>query len=266
MGSSFLFCPIKELRLSVQDPVLKTPGFISTKVYEPSSKNERDSERTILLLPPTGGENILDRGTANILCSSGFRVVLIQTWFGQTEKKLDLVMHDEGALRSLAAIRHVIDWLRPKRSSQVGILGTSVGALSSALALGFDPRLNTGVLIAGGVGMPEIIAESTEEGVSSLREARKRAFGYKDNQEYLADLQRNVKIEPADFSSFSGPKNVLAFVGLQDTTVPTPNQKSLVKIFSAEFDEFRGDHLSTIKNTFFWKQGKIVDFFRSHLY
>ena len=65
MGSSFLFCPIKELRLSVQDPVLKTPGFISTKVYEPSSKNERDSERTILLLPPTGGENILDRGTAN---------------------------------------------------------------------------------------------------------------------------------------------------------------------------------------------------------
>lgn len=264
-GRSLSFCPTTDLRLAVADPVTKAPGFVQARVYDPLRAADRELGRTVLVLPPTGGENKLDQGYANTLCSSGFRAVIVQTWFRQTESTLDMSMHDNGAVRSLAAIRHVLDWLKPARNTQVGILGTSVGALSSALALGFDARLNSAALIVGGVRMPDIIARSTEQGATSLREARMKAYGFRTIDDYVAAMREHVKIEPADFVDFSGPKKVLAFVGTRDVTVPTENQLELVRDFAAQSDEYAGDHLQTILNTFAWKRGKIVGFFEKNL-
>lgn len=264
-GRSLTLCPTTDLRLAVQDPVTKAPGFVQARVYDPLSAADRDGGRAVLVLPPTGGENVLDQGYANALCSAGIRAVLVQTWFQQTEATLDMAMHDNGAVRSLSAIRHLLDWLKPARASQVGILGTSVGALSSALALGFDSRLNTAALIVGGVDMPAIIAATTEKGGAALRDARMKAYGFKNQDEYLAALRQNVKIDPAQFTDFSGPKNVLAFVGTKDVTVPTANQLELVKDFAATSDEYAGDHVATILNTFTWKRGKIVSYFQEKL-
>jgi len=260
-GRSISFCRLTDVRLSVTDPVTSKPGFVQNRIYE--ARN--GSDRTVILLPPTGGENILDQGYANHLCSAGFRVVLLQTWHNQTESTLDMGMHDNGAVRSLSAIRHTLDYLKPTRTSQVGILGTSVGALSSSLALGFDARLNSAVLIVGGVDMAEVIAASTEAGATKLREARMKAFGFRNFEEYLAAMREHVLIDPAAFSDYSGPKNVLAFVGTRDVTVPTKNQLALVKSFNAESDEYAGDHTQTILNTFTWRRGKIAAFFEKSL-
>jgi len=260
-GRSLSFCKLTDVKLSITDPVTGKPGFVQNRIYESRSS----SDRTVILLPPTGGENILDQGYANHLCSAGFRVVLLQTWYNQTETTLDMGMHDNGAVRSLSAIRHTLDYLKPSRSSQVGILGTSVGALTSSLALGFDPRLSSGVLIVGGVDMAEIIAASTETGAARLREARMKEFGFRNFSEYLAAMRKHVTIDPADFAGFSGRKNVLAFLGMRDITVPTSNQQALVRAFQAEADEYAGDHTQTILNTFTWKRGKIAAFFEKHL-
>jgi hypothetical protein len=260
-GRSLTLCPLTDLELAVEDPVTRSPGRVRARVYEPLRQADRGLGRTVLVLPPTGGENVLDQGYANTLCANGFRAVIVQSWFRQTEARLDMGMHDEGAVRALSAIRHVLDWLDPSRPTQVGILGTSVGALSSALALGFDARLGSAVLIVGGVGMPEIIAATTEKGGAALREARMKAFGLETQADYLAALRERVTIDPADFAGFSGRKNVLAFVGTNDLTVPTANQRRLVKDFAAESDEYAGDHTQTILHTFAWKRGKIVEFF-----
>ena len=258
-GKSMKGCPLTKLILEVTDPVTNTPGFVQAHIYKTDK-----SDRSIILLPPTGGENILDQWYANYLCSAGFQVVLLQTWAHQTEAKLDMGMHDEGAQRSLAAIRHVLDYLKPQRPNQVGILGTSVGALSSTLALGFEPRLSTAVLIVGGTGQAEIIGRSTEATAAKLREARMKEFHYQTVDEYVAALQQRVKIDPTDFVDFTGPKKVLAFVGLKDVTVPTKNQKELVALFHAESVEYEGDHLATIKNTA-WHSDQISAFFEKNL-
>lgn len=260
-GRSLSFCKLLDVRLDVTDPVTGKPGFVQNRIYE--ARN--GSDRTVILLPPTGGENILDQGYANHLCSGGFRVVILQTWFNQTEVTLDPAMHDNGAVRSLSAIRHTLDYLKPTRASQVGILGTSVGALSSSLALGFEPRLSSGVFIVGGFGFSEIVARSTEAGAAKLRDARMKAFGLKNIEDYVALLAEKVVIEPGDFTEFSGRKNVLAFVGTRDVTVPTKNQTALVKAYQAESDEYAGDHTQTILNTFTWKRGKIAAFFEKNL-
>lgn len=260
-GRSLSFCRLTDAKLETRDPVTAEKSEVSVRIYHA----RKDSDRTVILLPPTGGENILDQGYANHLCGAGLNVALLQTWSHQTDVTLDPSMHDHGALRSLSAIRHTLDYLRPARGTQVGILGTSVGALSSSLALGFDPRLNTAVLIVGGLGFPEIVARSTEKGAAKLREERMKAFGMKSVEDYVAFITKNVKVEPADFVGFSGSKKVLAFVGTKDDTVPTRNQFELVKAYAAESDEYAGDHTATILNTFTWKRGKIAAFFEENL-
>lgn len=268
-GRSLNFCKLTDLRLEVQDPVTKGPGFVQARIYEARNGAARtvtaSAARTIILLPPTGGENILDQGYANHLCARGFRVFLLQTWFRQTEATLEMSMHDHGALRSLSAIRHSLDYLKPSRATQVGILGTSVGALSASLALGFDPRLAAGVLIVGGVGFSEIVARSTEAGAVKLREARMKAFGLRTVEEYVALMNEHVTIEPGQFAEFSGRKQVLAFVGTEDLTVPTRNQRELVKVFQAESEDIAGDHTRAILHTFAWKKSRIADFFERSL-
>jgi len=260
-GQSDSSCPLTDVKLLVTDPVTKKPGFVQARIYAPT----QPSDRTVILLPPTGGENVLDRGYSDSLCSAGFKVVLLQTWFKQTESTLDMGMHDNGAVRSLSAIRHVLDYLKPSRATQVVILGTSVGALSSSLALGFDARLNAAVLIVGGVGVAEIIAASTEQGAAKLRRSRMKAFGFKSYSEYLSAMRKKVLIEPADFVNYSGQKTVLAFVGGNDVTVPTKHQLDLVRAFGAEADEYPGDHLQTIIHTAIFKKSKITDFFQKNL-
>ncbi len=261
-GYSIALCAISDLEISITDPVEKTPATVQARIYFPAKKA---SDRSVILLPPTGGENILDRGYANALCAAGFKVALLQTWTNQTESKLELTVHDEGALRALTAIRHVLDYLNPSRPNQVGILGTSVGALSSALALGFDSRLNHGVLVVGGVGLAEIYSTSTQSDALKLREARMSAFGFTSIEEYRAALEKNVTIDPKDFADYSGKKNVLAFVGTEDATVATKNQRDLVQLFGAESVEYNGDHLETILHTAFWQSEKIRNFFEKNL-
>jgi len=134
-GWSFYGCRMKKVTVEGLDPISFQPRKVKLKIYEaPGAK------KTVLILPPTGGENLLDRGHANTLCYEGIRAVILQSWDYDTETTLDLGMHDRGALRSLAAIRHSLDYLGKDGPQAFGILGTSVGALSSALALGFEPR------------------------------------------------------------------------------------------------------------------------------
>ena len=258
---SLSFCRLTDVRLETRDPVTGGEAFVQIRMYHA----RRETDRTVILLPPTGGENILDQGYANHLCAAGFHVALLQTWAHQTEVTLAPSMHDNGAVRSLSAIRHTLDYLKPSRANQVGILGTSVGALTSSLALGFEPRINHAVLIVGGLGFSEIVARSTEKGAAKLRDTRMKAFGLKSVEDYVRFLSEHVKVEPGHFVDFSGKKKVLAFVGTKDDTVPTRNQQELVKAYGAESDEYAGDHTQTILNTFTWKRGKIAAFFEENL-
>lgn len=92
-----------------------------------------------------------------------------------------------------------------------------------------------------------------------------KAFGLKTLDEYVAALREHVKIDPKDFADFTGPKHVLAFVGTQDVTVPTANQRDLVRLFGAQSEDYAGDHLHTILHTFFSEKAKVVSFFDGNL-
>src|SRR6185369_6171429 len=117
-----------------------------------------------LIVPPTGGENLVDQGWANFFCARGYRALILQHWDqDDAVTPLDLGMHDRGSLRALAAVRHAVEYAQDSGAASIGILGASVGAMTSAFAFGVEPRLRAAVLIVGGKAMPAIIARSTEQ-------------------------------------------------------------------------------------------------------
>lgn len=264
-GYSLFGCSLESLKLTALDPVTKDPGETKATIYRSPFARKSSPAKTILLLPPTGGENALDRGYANTLCLAGFKVVLISGWASDDEVSLDLGMHDKGALRVLTAVRRMVDYLQASGAGPIGILGTSVGAMGSALALGYDARIKAGVLIVGGVGMAEIIARTDEPGAAKLRAARLKHHGFKNLEDYEAALRARILIEPADFANYSGTKRVLAFNGTLDSTVPLKNQRDLARVFGAKAEDYEGDHGQTILRTFAFKQKAILDFFGESL-
>lgn len=264
-GRSLALCQLKDIGITAKDPLTEEMGTTNARAYLPLQYNNEGAEKTIILLPPTGGENILDRGYANYLCFKGFRTIILQNWPGDGETTIDLGMHDKGAIRSLAAIRRIVDYVKPNRDSQIGILGTSIGAVSSALALGFDKRINVAALIVGGIGMAEIIAQSDESGASKLRASRMAALKFKSQEEYMAALKSAIHIEPGLFHDYTGEKKVLSFIGAADTTVPTKNQMDLSQAFKANAITYKGNHSDTIFHVFCNYRKTIFDFFASNL-
>lgn len=242
-------CWKKEITLTTKDPVTLSPRKVRLKQYAPLFNRHPENLKTVLVMPPTGGENILDQLYSNALCRAGFRAVMVQGWDDDTFTELDAKMHDRGALKALAAIRQAVEYAVGGRSDvKVGILGTSVGAISSSFAAGFDSRISTAVLIVGGIGMPEIIGASTEKTLTRLRAERSQAFGYKSVEEYQAALAKTLVVEPGDFIGHSGPKKVFMVLATQDVTVPTKNQWDLYRAFgNQELRTFEGNHIEAIK-------------------
>jgi dienelactone hydrolase len=238
---------------------------VTAQAYE-KGRNSADA-KTILLLPPTGGENPLDRNMAGFLCGLGFRVVVVRGWKYDDEVSVeDFGFHDRQSIRMAAALRHVVEYINPTRPKQLGVLGTSLGGIRASFLLGIEPRVAAGVLIVAGGGMPEISSSSTEEGLTKLREARMARFSFASVDNYQAELSRHIKIDALDFIGSSGEKNVLMVIAGNDTTVPTQSQLRLHQAFgSQDRIDYSGNHLEAIVAAFSLNGLRFASFFNSNL-
>lgn len=261
-GWSLRGCTIRDIQIQGKDPVSGETRTVQVKEY---SARGAGNEKAVVLLPPTGGENILDRGWGNVFCANGIRLLLVQHWAHDDFVSLELTMHDQGALRALAAVRHTVEYAETTGSSRLGILGTSVGALTSTLALGVEPRLRTGALVVGGHGFADIISRTTEQGAAKLREERLKKFGFTEKQ-YAEALAQAVSIEPVDFWNPAAPKPVMMVVAKQDVTVPSDTQYALAeKLHPAELLEIDDNHVNTVIATYWKHSDSILSFFQRSL-
>ena len=244
-----------------KDPVNgKSNRRIEVSVYSEESSLRSDGN-WIVVMPPTGGENFMDRSYARHLYARGTSVALVRSWEFDNEASIDLSMHDNGALRALVAVMHVLNYISEKNPKSISILGTSVGSLTSILALGYDIRIKKGVLITAGIGFVDIIAESDEKNTRQLKEARAKAFGFKDEKSYKDELKKKVKFEMADFIGQSGHKETLLVVAKQDTTVPTRLQNLLeTLIVPRKVIRIDANHTSAIFKTYWEHFDQVIDF------
>lgn len=263
---SFYGCRIQNIEIRGQDPISFETRKINISLYEAHPKHRGNSERAVILLPPTGGVNVLDRGYANELCSSGITVALVSGWDHQNDVSLDINMHNRGAFRALAATRHVVEFLTSRNIHSIGVLGTSIGAITGALALGYEPRIKTAALIVGSARFADVITETSEQGAAKLRQERMKHYGFKNLEEYRAAVRGTIKIEPAYFMDEAKSKSTLLLTGDADITVPTNYQLEMVEALKPQNHiVLRGNHYQAIKSSFFWHRAEIVKFFKKNL-
>lgn len=134
----------------------------------------------------------------------------------------------ETTLQSALDFRRVLDYLLAKpefRSDRVGVAGTSLGAIVSALVYSVEPRVTDAAFILGGIDLAGLLWQSSR--VVPQRDAL-RAKGIT-----LTSLREALKpVEPADRlprpDDFPKVGQALVIVGKFDTVVPAANSQLLI--------------------------------------
>lgn len=222
------------------------------------------ARRSVLILPPTGGKNRLDEQYAERLCERGIEAWILTAWdtnepdYTLTE---DVLSHDRAGLRGISAVRQIAYQMQ----GRLGILGTSAGGILAAVALAVEPRFKTGVLIAAGADLPEIVANSDLQSLRNLRMARMRDY-HLDSDGYKDFLRKNVLLDPKWFGQELQSKAIGMIFATQDHTVPYPQQLYLRDIAHAkEIASIDDDHVNAIVQTGLIIPSMVLDFFDTHL-
>lgn len=260
-------CEIQKLRIEAKDPLENELSSVSARFYQAKLFGQvNPNAKAIIILPPLGGVTPLEEAYALGFCTLGLRAVILEAWTPNSRNEFGLEAHDRQAIRAITAVRRLIELISPNRKNQVGLLGTSAGAVIGGLAIGVDSRIAAAVLIAGGGDLPEIFSKSTEPGITRLRKERMRAYGFKTVEEYQQALKKSIRIEPLEFAGYSGAKRVLTVLAEHDTVVPTSSQWALYRAFgSQELIRLSTSHELAIADAAFTRHRDILTFLDANL-
>lgn len=215
--------------------------------------------RTLLIIPPTGGTNFLDKNYAKSFCKEGFDVYVLSHWSNDSEKAFDLEIHDRFYSRAQKAVGAV---LKHVSSPWVGILGTSVGGLHTAVAMAQHSRLDAAFVIAGGAPIAEVIVDSDQDAMMEAKTERYKIYKFKSDAEYLAALKKLIPLDPMNFPAPVG-KDLGVMIATLDTTVPTKNQQDLINFWKPQkVITFENIHLFGIVKTWLFHKNEIIEFFK----
>lgn len=128
----------------------------------------------------------------------------------------DLIKVRETFRQTIIDIRCLIDWLEKRDEidrERIGIMGISLGAIVTNLAMGVDERIRAGVSVLGGGNFPEILWKSI------LTIPLKIKLLYKGINKKT--LSQNLEIiDPITFSYRNRPRRVLMINGRLDLILP----------------------------------------------
>ena len=228
------------------------------------SKYGTSSAKSLIIVPPTGRTNYIDRRYAEKFCSAGYSVIILDQWMGDTEpESFDLGMHQRFYERADKSIALAIG---STHSKFIGLLGTSVGALHAGVAASTQPQLNAVFIITGGAMLAEIIVNSDQQAMIDLAKKRAQEYGYKNKEEYLKALLPNIKLDPMLLGDGYKSKKLGMMIALQDTTVPTEFQNKLANYWKPSVVIQRSTgHFWGIVDTWLFDSEKVLDFFESSL-
>ena len=214
--------------------------------------------RAAIVVPPTGGVNVLDESWSKQFCKKGAHTVLIRTWTGDLETGLDPNVHDRGSLRGIAAIRQTMTFL--KNHSKVSIFGTSLGAILAAMATGLEPRIDQAVFLVAGGSITEILTYSDQELLVDMRARRKKAFQLRTDTDYRQFLLERLKLEALDFAQPDANKKLTFLIGMEDTTVPTFSQIALWEAWGKpKRYDLDSAHFGSILKAWTWYSDEVIE-------
>jgi dienelactone hydrolase len=146
---------------------------------------------------------------------------LAQVFVGRPERMLQVI---EG---TVVDVRRAACWLQSRREvdpRRIGIVGTSLGGIVGALAVGVDPRFNRNVLIIAGGDPAGVLWHAPE-----TRRVRDRMAELGMTLESLRAESR--AIDPVTFARRADPKSILMINASKDETIPRESTVALWEAF-----------------------------------
>lgn len=228
--------------------------------YELYPSSAVGSAPWVVLLPPTGGINPLDRRYARQLQERGAHVFLVQEWTDAFIEADDLDVHEKGLKSSLRAF----DLLRVRAGgARLRLFGTSLGGLySAAIASHRHEGVEKMALVVTGGPLSRVVARSKLGSLKDLKERRRRVLGFSDDDAYERLLREKIH---HDFVGTLGyglaPEKILMVIAGEDTAVPTDTQLALWReLGEPRHLDVAGGHLRTILQSYLWYSAELTAF------
>ncbi|RYZ74861.1 MAG: hypothetical protein EOP05_08885 [Proteobacteria bacterium] len=220
-------------------------------------KAKGESKKSLLILPPTGGTNTIDKSYLKTFCKNGFDVYLFNDWSRPGETGQDLFFHQRAYTNSQKAIGLVLEKIK---TPFIGLLGTSVGATYAAVAANTFASLDAVFFIVGGVPIMEVVATSDHPSMLRFHESRFKTLGFKNDEEYFAALSKSYSFEPTKHPNLG--KRIGVVIATKDKTVPTKTQQQLIDYFHpSKLISLSGGHVWAVVKTWLFHTDDLVSFF-----
>lgn len=244
------------MKHEIKDPA--DPGF--RVQYELYAADDSGSPPWVVLLPPTGGANFLDRRYARKLRDQGASVMLVTDWTGLTEEPKDLGIHNRGLALSLRAF----DLLRARAGgARLRLFGTSLGGLFAATMAYHRPDgVERLVLVVTGGPLSRVVATSKLSNLVQLKKDRRAQLGFADDEAYRKILADKIPLDfIADKPYEVAPEKVLMVIAKSDESVPTVTQETLwEKLGKPRRLDVDGGHFFTIIGSYLWRASELTEF------
>lgn len=231
------------------------------KVNISTYKNETKATKSLIIFPPTGGTNIIDRSYAKKFCAAGYDVYVINAWTDDKETVTDLTIHQNFYSRAQKALTVVLDNIH---TPFIGLIGTSVGALHASVAANTQTKIDSVFIITGGAPIAEVIVTSKQEAMVKLKADRRKRYGFKSDNENIEAITKVFSLEPMKQGELYKTKDIGMAIATEDTIVNSKNQIKLQKFLQPKtVINLSNDHFWGILNTWLFHDNEIITFFEN---
>ncbi len=250
-----LGCTIEAHWFTGWDPATGKASGREVHIFRPDHPSKN---RPVILLPPTGGMNFLDRQMGKYFCSRNVTFYILAKFDGFADKDYDLTRHDRQIRGNTAALKELIQWIH----EPVHLMGASLGALYAAAAIGADSQIGKVVLTVGGIDLAGILTESDLASVTIQKTNRKKNYHLSSDEEYLQLMRNSIHYDPGIFlSEERNSERYLLFISNVDTDVPSKFQKQMAaQLPKAKKLYFETGHIWTVIRTYLFKRDEIFNF------
>lgn len=220
-------CSIYNLSYPVQDPFSKKVITYKMKFSMPRSETPVP---VILVVPTIVGITRMEKAVIKQMCQKNVAAIMAHV----NNEGIDLgptgaVLADQQLMRGAVALRTLMDVLEKLSeinidTKRVGLVGLSIGSVSSQLAMAVDERFK-GLFIMGAIGnSPHALAFSENDQVARLRKAQMKYKGFDDPAQYEIYLRSMMKATPVEFAPLLAKRNVYQVIIENDVIAPTSGQ------------------------------------------
>ena len=259
-------CDEHAAKIEITDPATRAKRVVKLLLRRPDSSKKVP---VMVIVPTIDGVTSIEHSMGSQFCDAGIAVVVADV----IDRTLPSVMpgwglEDRVNRAAILAVRTVLDFAETNDhfdKNKIGMIGASLGGMSTALISGVEADRLKAIVIAVGAGnLPYALAYSTNKEITELRERRMENLGITDPAQYEEPLRQTVRYDPLFFASQVKRERIMMVMGEADVTMPYMIQQETFEAFGRPTQElYSTGHVATIAAMTFWYFNNVIDFVKT---